>query len=110
MHRLRVQRHRGRADEASARTVDRMRSRVIRQQVGHGDVRRSQRLAISRQRAAERRTLDSAEERHHIHAYNIEFSNYNHLPKFNRKCNSFPRGFPAYSTYALVLITTVCAI
>ncbi len=43
--RLRVQRHRGRADEASrasARTVDRQRRRVIRQQVGHGDICHSQ--------------------------------------------------------------------
>ncbi len=49
---------------------------MIRQQVGYGDVRRSQILAISRERAAERRTLETAEQRHHIHAYSIEFSNY----------------------------------
>ncbi len=45
----------------SARTVDRQRRRVIRQQVGHSDVRRSQRLAISREWAAERRTLETAD-------------------------------------------------
>ncbi len=49
---------------------------MIHRKVGHGDVRRSQRLAISRERAAERRTLETAEQRHHIHAYNIEFLNY----------------------------------
>ncbi len=66
--RLRVQRHRSRADEASrasARTVDHLRRRVIRQQVGRGDVRHSQRLAISREWAAECRTLETAEQRHH---------------------------------------------
>ncbi len=49
---------------------------LIRQQVGHDDVCRSQRLAISRERAAERRILETGEHRHHIHAYNIEFSSY----------------------------------
>ncbi len=52
-----------------ARTVDRQRRGVIRQQVGHGDVRRSQRLAMSCERAAEHGTLETAEQRHHIHAY-----------------------------------------
>ncbi len=64
---------RGRADEASrasARTVDRQRRGEIRQQVGHGDVHRSQKLVIFRERpvrAAECRTLETAEQRHHIH-------------------------------------------